>query len=952
MKKQEMNKISDAENREFSEEDLKKWEENETNFDRGIIDDEDISEWERDFPKHQDDDPYVHQIAASLKEKIKAKLLSGKKVAHKGWEVSINDSDEIELYSPDGNGNSASLAYLDFVVGDFLRQASSLNKKSKKAQDFSTSKFQDAETEKLWDLSLDGGADEEASLGEGNGWWGLMRQEKAILHEDSQGFVSCDFFDSEEELAQAWQEIEDYTAGGDDDFDIQGSKKQSEILPEKTPKSVTFEKTKENLGEDSSTKEPFKKVKVNDSSYSSEDGSSDESLGEDSSGKPAFSTPEVNKELMPEIETGGLPDPSLGEDSTTKDVEWIKPKASLIDTFDKEASPSITYEELVRASPSANLIKNIFNPEKWAIDRMLENIEKEEPEEEDQEPEEEDQGPEEPEEGDYVIHAKGVSTAGGGGEFLGNPIEWEDISNLIVSDMQKNNVYPAVWTESDHGNFDNISLSFYTKEVNPRIKSSKKAQEEVESTDKEAVAPPGKENLVKKLKKDPEVDNPWALAWSIDNKEKCKESARLRESWDDGYSRDMEAESAEELHHLTRALSNEGDYDWARYRPRGVGDSANVPAVGEGPTKESSYKEAINDETLIAIYSALVENPEIAKEALANDEGWGDIGAARYFLEKFDQEFDEELLGITAMAMNKFRNKDKPDQDIFKEWASKKAIDQKAKEYWEKYWGEYGKKLTTDKEKKEKTAQAFDNAPADASPGGISPNPAPSPKAPVAPPQAPAKAPAKAPGAGDAALKGLGWLPDEIAAMSDQDKQNILKIKLKKPGSGSQVPAPQNTAPKTPAPKAPAVPGPAQPKEMPQEGIAPLPAHNPVASRKAQQAPTQEQQVPPQVDPNQARSPVPSPKTSPSSPTKLDPQGTSSEFVGENSGDGAIETKVFDIYKEVLQSDIQASSAEEVKIDKAKTLVQRILTETGMPITEAKILLGVGEKESFTKLFK
>jgi hypothetical protein len=33
-----------------------------------------------------------------------------------------------------------------------------------------------------------------------------------------------------------------------------------------------------------------------------------------------------------------------------------------------------------------------------------------------------------------------------------------------------------------------------------------------------AVAPPGWENTVKKMKKHDEIDNPWALAWSMKNK--------------------------------------------------------------------------------------------------------------------------------------------------------------------------------------------------------------------------------------------------------------------------------------------------------------------------------------------------------------------------------------------------------------------------------------------------
>lgn len=42
----------------------------------------------------------------------------------------------------------------------------------------------------------------------------------------------------------------------------------------------------------------------------------------------------------------------------------------------------------------------------------------------------------------------------------------------------------------------------------------------LEEDDVAEVAPPGKEKMVKTFKKDPDIDNPWALAWSIHNKEK------------------------------------------------------------------------------------------------------------------------------------------------------------------------------------------------------------------------------------------------------------------------------------------------------------------------------------------------------------------------------------------------------------------------------------------------
>ena len=85
----------------------------------------------------------------------------------------------------------------------------------------------------LYDVSLDGGADEEVgSSTEGAGWYGLMRaplvhseqrakeygltdeevsflQSKAgaILFEDTQGFVTVEYYDTAEELENAWADV-------------------------------------------------------------------------------------------------------------------------------------------------------------------------------------------------------------------------------------------------------------------------------------------------------------------------------------------------------------------------------------------------------------------------------------------------------------------------------------------------------------------------------------------------------------------------------------------------------------------------------------------------------------------------------------------------------------------------------------------------------------------------
>ena len=57
-----------------------------------------------------------------------------------------------------------------------------------------------------------------------------------------------------------------------------------------------------------------------------------------------------------------------------------------------------------------------------------------------------------------------------------------------------------------------------TKEKLPKLYGKQYPGEEYVSPFKKA--PPGMEKEVKAFKKDPNIDNPWALAWSIYNKKK------------------------------------------------------------------------------------------------------------------------------------------------------------------------------------------------------------------------------------------------------------------------------------------------------------------------------------------------------------------------------------------------------------------------------------------------
>ena len=82
---------------------------------------------------------------------------------------------------------------------------------------YSSTKFDSAETEALYEVSLDGGPDEEIGSVDEQGWYGLMREERCILHEDSQGFVDGTWFDTKDELEQAWAELCAELSEDDDD---------------------------------------------------------------------------------------------------------------------------------------------------------------------------------------------------------------------------------------------------------------------------------------------------------------------------------------------------------------------------------------------------------------------------------------------------------------------------------------------------------------------------------------------------------------------------------------------------------------------------------------------------------------------------------------------------------------------------------------------------------------
>jgi len=329
----------------------------------------------------------------------------------------------------------------------------------------------------------------------------------------------------------------------------------------------------------------------------------------------------------------------------------------------------------------------------------------------------------------------------------------------------------------------------------------------------------------------------------------------------------------------------------------------------------------------------------------------------------------------------------------------KEAVDPVAEQYWEGYQGEYGKQLTRgdtgdpkpgglDKDKKDdkkkdkkkdkkpdlksagykarkaaylnarKYAQAVPLAqpvaPVAPTPGAAPvPGGAPAPGAPAPTPAAPAKPKGMPPGTGDAGLQTLGWTSEEIALLDEQDKKKILEIQLNKPGTKkTETPGAEPGTPKAPAaPEAPAAPA-TQGAPAPAKPIAPA-ARVRLAKlilrkinrrRVLAQAAQLEQPAPAPAAPVPATPSAPAPGGAPAGevlPEFADAGGGVSE-------DG----KALQLLTDVQEMEVSATSPAQVPALKASYLAQKLLTELGWTVQDAKKLYGLGDQKGLTSLFE
>ena len=385
----------------------------------------------------------------------------------------------------------------------------------------------------------------------------------------------------------------------------------------------------------------------------------------------------------------------------------------------------------------------------------------------------------------------------------------------------------------------------------------------------------------------------------------------------------------------------------------------------------------------------------------------GDVGLAFSIWEALPGDWKEDFMHFMQQSSSRVASAN-----------GKEAVDESAKGYWEKYFGDYGKDLTEEKSLKKpptskptkkndakearreamfrarKLAQAAAPVAQPAAPQptpGAPPAKTPAPATPGAPgaqDNPPGGAPKGNPGStsmpagtGDQGLQALGWTTEEISLMDESDKKKILQIQLSKPGSGAKPKTPgadkgpstpsippSNLSP-TPGPvPAPGVPAPAAP-------VAPKPSpavasrlsamiQKKLANRKALRAQvTPSQSADPNQTPPVGMAPAqqaPAPGAGPTAgPGKSAPGAAATPKAPKvpasgaaPTGEGSSEQEAFDILQQVQQSNVQASSPEQVLSAKVSELARRLLTEVGMTTSDAKQLFGIPSDGGLDKLFQ
>ena len=851
---------------------------------------------------------------------VKKALLNLEEVVIGKWSAKINSDDELEMYAPDGSGRAASFSHFDKAVEDFFKWAGGMPDTDKKPKSY-------------------------PATPSGSGPLGPDTSDK-----------------------KPWADPKIKTQPV-----MQGEGSGTELGKDTTQNKPWVDPTV--------VKNPEKKEKEN--------GTSDPTLGPDTSRNPthwaaadAVNNPahlpsednisEANFE--PKVETEphqilntGENVPSLGEFHANK----------IVDSF-AEVKREASYQELVQASPSEELLRDIANPNKWAANQALRDmgyIDK----------------PELTEMGD----PRDAGCDNGGA--TGGQWEYEDHNKNAEGEWPGSGGAAGILDQPDTdksaegggaggvGMGDGASLPAGGSVTHPKKKELTKPQD--------AGWPKSKASIVTLAyalaKAGCVLDHACKILANPDNVAKFAKMDKTAQL-------DPNAMFPEDLPQEGGQALDPAEFgDAAQLGPRAdalyneflemspfMGDPEQVQGIEsifEGIRHSLSGGDTASAESMINQIQEYMST--LQRTGTKIRENWGQDGQYQRDLEAESAEelynlarslgqeepYDWSTSGQPRQPGEVMLGDEDPNMMV-------QAVDESAKAYWSDYFKDYGKDLTKgesgNKDRKDnwkpkvdetpesdvktsdpKKAQ-MENAPggADLAEGGsaVPEGANADPTAPVAPPAAPPRPAAPAAGP-DAELKQLGWSEQDLSVMSNEDKQNIVNIKLKKPGSGDGLPGKARME-KTPAPAPPGPPpagddGGAPGLGDPQGGPVPLPMDNKssMASREAQMAAPAEPAAAPAAPPA-------APEAAPAAPAA--PQQGGEQFAGEAGGDFSPESEALKVYNQIMEQEVKASTADQVPAIKAQMLVQRLLSEVGMPINEARNLFGLTKDKGFNTLFK
>ena len=823
------------------------------------------------------------------KNQVKASLLEGRKVTANNWEISINERDEVVIFPPKGNGFSATLAHLDRAVDDYCKKANTEKPgvSSRRPRRSEVTVGPDSETENL----LKSPSIKRYDIPSGG-----VKPDMVPGSESDQPYTPKPR-DKSPEAGPAPGEggMPSTELGSDSEGDIKFGRHVKAIIPDDT-----FDNMASDPSLDEATVEELLDItesEPNRDNYedllhilSNLDAPWALDLVQEidlvswvTKHRNDYKDYESFSDFVADVFSRINQALTQTAYSDIEESErGIMGKHHIRDTFADGSDLTDYYRELKAKKPSAELLKDITNERKWVANNQS-------------------------------IHPKGGEKKKATLFYNTNPLYGDEgpheaANKEELADMMADHF--DTWADEE---LDEIE---YQREMDESLSPLS----DIEYDQYKA-------KIINRMRREfmdglEEVSNGRESNFKLGERKKA--GPKLREKWDDAgsYHRDIEAESPEELHALTRAFGGE-EVDWSSFR------------------KEPDPVEA-------------------------------------------EESMDE----VVARRRTPLRRLKRSQADI-------EAVDDKAKDYYDKYFSDsdYGKKMTKDditdkrkrnRDKDEKKDKLSRKRRAQAAPAPAPRQPAapqavpPSPGAPTSAPAAPAaegapptpgtpkpKAPAGAdlkPGAGDAGLQALGWTPEDIQLLDEDDKQKILQVQLNRPGT--KPPATPGAPPKG----APAPSGPSAPMAGPAPGPAPAPG-----APASPAAPAPQKPVPAPVAAKMARDILKKIKfrkaqrmllgqeivttEEPAAPVAPPAQSPMPEFQSKPSegdtGENTIDQRAFQILSEVQQMPVQATTPESVPPMKAQELSRRLLTEIGMPIEEAKTLFGVSKSnQGLISLFK